>query len=398
MKNKIYNISIVISIILAIIFGIFFPSVVSALSFIGTIYINLLKFMIIPIIFTSIMLTIYESKKIKSNLVLKTIAIFIIMFLISFLIASLIVFILKPGIGYKFDLIKWNSEVVPFDIKSIIVNLFPSNIVTMLQNNSIFSTIILAVLFGYASSSVKESSTFISFIKELKTILYKILEYVMYITPLAIFSLLGNAISEYGSVLLGLGFKYILTAYLASIIVMVIVMIVPACIVGKVNVFTYIKNCIKVWIMTITTCSSVATLPTTISTCENDFKIPSKITNITVPLGCTIHMCGGAVSFALLALFTSQLFSYDISIFTFILMIISALLINMAAPGIPNGGIVIGATYLSLFGLPISFIGFYSSIYKLLDMSYTTLNVTGDISANIIINKLSTKNRKLVKH
>ena len=71
----------------------------------------------------------------------------------------------------------------------------------------------------------------------------------------------------------------------------------------------------------------------------------------------------------------------------FIQMIIVATAINMSAPGIPNGGIVIGATYLSMFGIPLDFIGFYSGIYKLLDMAYTTLNVTGDISANILINK-----------
>ena len=69
-------------------------------------------------------------------------------------------------------------------------------------------------------------------------------------------------------------------------------------------------------------------------------------------------------------------------------MIFSATVINMAAPGIPNGGVVIGATYLSLLGLPLTFIGFYSSIYKLLDMSYTTLNVTGDVTANVILNKI----------
>jgi Na+/H+-dicarboxylate symporter len=102
-------------------------------------------------------------------------------------------------------------------------------------------------------------------------------------------------------------------------------------------------------------------------------------------------MCGGAVSFALLGMFCQQLYGVDLTISTFILMLIYSLFINMAAPGIPNGGIVIGATYLSILGLPLTFIGFYSSIYKLLDMSYTTLNVTGDISANVILNKITNR-------
>ena len=80
------------------------------------------------------------------------------------------------------------------------------------------------------------------------------------------------------------------------------------------------------------------------------------------------------------------------SAITYVLMLISAILINMAAPGIPNGGIVIGASYLSMFGIPLSFMGFYAGIYKLLDMAYTTLNVTGDITANIIIDQTDKNN------
>ena len=75
----------------------------------------------------------------------------------------------------------------------------------------------------------------------------------------------------------------------------------------------------------------------------------------------------------------------------YLLMLTAAVLINMSAPGIPNGGVVVGATYLQLLGIPLDFIGFYSGIYKLLDMVYTSLNVTGDITANVIIDHLNRK-------
>ena len=164
-------------------------------------------------------------------------------------------------------------------------------------------------------------------------------------------------------------------------------MILPVWIFAKVNPIDYIKKVSKVWLMSFTTCSSLATLPTTIKICNEEFDIPEDITNLVVPLGCTIHMCGGAVSFALLGIFTSKLFGVELTFTLFMQMIISATLINMSAPGIPNGGIVIGATYLSLLGIPLEFIGFYSGIYKLLDMAYTTLNVTGDVTTNILISK-----------
>ena len=391
MKNKKLNIAIIIGLVLAIVGGLFFPSIVKELSFLGTIYVNLLKFMIVPIVFSSIMVTIYNSQKTKSKFLVKTVLLFILMFISTFLLTSLILLILKPGNGFNFGVVAWDGEITTFKISDVIVNLIPTNVMSLFLNGSLFSIIILAALLGFVSYRVDNGEVVIKFMDGVKNIFYKILEYIMYFTPVGVFSLLGNAIVDYGSVIFGAGIKYILLAYLCSVICLLLVMIIPACIYGKINFFKFIKKMLKVWIMTVTTCSSQATLPTTIKTCEEEFGISSKITNITVPLGCTIHMCGGAVSFALLGIFCSQMFNIDITFSKYILMIISALLINMAAPGIPNGGIVIGASYLSLLNIPISFVGFYSGIYKLLDMAYTTLNVTGDVTATIIVNKMSNK-------
>ena len=98
-------------------------------------------------------------------------------------------------------------------------------------------------------------------------------------------------------------------------------------------------------------------------------------------------MCGGAVSFSLLALFNCQMYDITITPIMFITMLVAAILINMGAPGIPGGGVVIGASYLALIGCPLDFIGVYAGFYRLLDMAYTTMNVSGDITANLLINK-----------
>lgn len=385
--TKILNILTLVGLVLGILGGIFLPNVMNEISFIGTIYINMLKFMIIPIIFTSIVVTIFNSSNKKDKVLLKTILTFIVMFVITFLITSIIILIVKPGSGFTFSEIAWDGEITEFSIASILTNLFPTNLSDVISKNAILPAIIFAVVCGYAASKVEDGETAIKVVESFKNIFGKILEMIMYITPAAVLSLVGSTIANYGNIIFGVGVKYILIAWICSIIALILVMILPAFLIGKVNPITYIKKASKIWLMTLTTRSSAATLPYTIKTCNEDFDIPEKVTNIVVPLGCTIHMCGGAVSFALLGLFTSQLFGVPITIGTFALMIISATLINMAAPGIPNGGIVIGATYLSILGIPLTFIGLYSGIYPLLDMAYTTLNVTGDITANIIINK-----------
>ena len=388
MKNKLSSITL-ISLVLGIIFGLVFPSYTDSISFIGTFYITFLKYMIVPVVFTSITISIFDSRKQKSNLILKSILLFIVLFVSTFLITSILVLLINPSSGFVFDNTDWSGTTTQLNIKDILLNLIPKDLNKFLTGSYLFSVILMSFILGYILSKFEKGDIVIDFIRKIKDLLFKILEYFMYLTPLAVFSLISNTISKYGSVFLGVGVKYILTAYLCVLVSLIVVMIIPVSIIGKMSPMTFIKKIYKIWLMTITTCSSSATLPYTIKICKEEFNIPSKITDVVVPLGCTIHMCGGAVSFALLGIFCTKLFGVELTLSRYMLMLISSVLINMGAPGIPNGGVVIGATYLQILGIPLDFIGFYSGIYKLLDMVYTTLNVTGDVVADVIINQLN---------
>lgn len=391
--NKKLSIFTFIGLILGLIAGFFVPSFIISISFIGTIYINLLKFIIIPILITNIIVTIYKAQTSKSTfkLLLNTIIIFLIMFVLTFILTSIIVIILKVGKGYNFIPITWYGKITKLNLGEIITKFFPSNIVTMVSSNSVFATILFAFVFGICAKKVKNSEKVIEIIDIFKDIFNKIFEIIMYLTPIAVFTLIGTAIANYGVTIINAGIKYILVSYLCGLLTMILIMILPVWIIAKINPITYIKKVYKVWLITSSTCSSLATLPTTIKVCNEEFNISKKITNLVIPLGCTINMCGGAVSFALLGIFCSQIYGIEINMIMYLIMIISATAINMAAPGIPGGGIVLGATYLMLLNIPTSFIGFYSGIYRILDINYTTLNVTGDITANILINNYTKK-------
>lgn len=385
MKNKLSIITF-ISLIIGIIFGLFFSEHTDSISFIGTFYIDFLKYMIVPIVFTSVTVSIYDSRKLKNKLVLKSVVLFVLMFVITFVISLLIITIINPSKGFVFETVDWQGATTDILLQSVIANLIPKDFKRFITGAYLFFVIVMSFVVGYVSSLSKSGQSFIETIRKIKEYLFMILEFFMYFTPFAVFSLMASTVSKYGSIFLGVGFRYIITAYLCALIALILVMIVPVLVIRKMSPLTYLHKISKIWLMTITTCSSSATLPYTIKTCKEEFEIPEKITDVVVPLGCTIHMCGGAVSFALLGLFCSKLFGVEITFVRYMMMLAYAVLINMAAPGIPNGGVVVGATYLQLLGIPLDFIGFYSGIYKLLDMVYTTLNVTGDITADVIIN------------
>jgi len=389
--KKIFNYLTIAALVLGIIFGIYCEDLVPSIGFIGTWYVNILKVFIGPVIFTSIAYTIYETSKKKNGLILKSVVCFCIMFIATFLLTSIIVSLIQPGKGYVFDAAEWSGNTIGFDLKTSVSNLLPKNLKEVFVNPKVFAWIVFAWAFGRIGACTKKSEKLFKGIGIVKSYLFKALEIFMYVTPLAVFSLISGTVSKYGKILLGMGLKYIGIAWGCSIVAVVVVMILPVFFIAKMSPKEYIKKVYRIWIMTVTTCSSAATLPYTVKLCQDDLGIPAEITDVVVPLGCTIHMCGGAVSFALLGLFCSQLYGVSVGFGTYILMIIASLLINMAAPGIPGGGIVIGASYLQMLGIPLGFIGFYSGIYKFLDMIYTTLNVTGDISANIVLNKLNSK-------
>ena len=380
-----------IFLILGIIAGIYMPDFLNEISFIGDYYISILKIFIGPVIFLSIASTIYKTSIKKDRLILKSIITFVVMFIMTFLLTSLIVTIINPskGLTYESDY----SQIIEFDIGKMIINLFPKNLNDIFINPKLFFIIVVAYLFGKTSSHFKADKMF-EVIDKIYGFISKIFEYFIYITPLAVFVLIGAAVAKNGTALLSTGLKYVLVAWVCGIICLFVVMILPVYFISKMSPLEYIKKIYRIWMISISTCSSVVCLPHTLKICKEELKIDESISDVVVPLGCTIHMCGGAVSFSLLGLFCAGLYGIDINIYTYILMIISSLLINMAAPGIPGGGIVIGASYLQLLGIPLGFIGFYSGIYKFLDMCYTTLNVTGDISANMIINSLEYRQNK----
>jgi len=390
MKKKISLLTL-LALFLGIIAGIFLPSFVRLISFIGTIYINLLKFMIAPIIFCSIVPTVYESVFRKDNVIYKAIATYVAMFLATYLLMSLLVIIINPSQGFSFPAMIWDGTAQTLSLKEILINLFPANLITIFMETKLFPIILLAYMTGLCSFKINDGDKVIKAVVLLRDLFFKMLEYIMYLTPFAVFSLIGNTIADYGLVIVGVGLRYIGMAYLGGLATILIVMILPVWILTGIHPLAYLLKVYKVWLVSLTTCSSAATLPTTMKTCKEEFSVSEEICDIVSPLGCTIHMCGGAVSFALLGIFCCRMYGIQIDLVKYLTMILSALLINMSAPGIPNGGVVIGASYLALLGVPLDFIGFYSGLYKILDMLYTTLNVTGNITANVILNRFYRK-------
>ncbi len=359
---------------------------------IGDVYLNLIKMMVIPVLICAVMTGIVNSASMSSlkRVAVKTVLLYIVMFLASFVVASAVAWTIRPGMGVIFENQPvYDGEVGgPIRVSEVLLGIFPDNIFEALSANNILPTMLFSILLSAALVSIGEKARPVTeFINSLSEAVFRLLSIIMETSPVGVMSLMAFSIAQYGTGLFMAIGKYILCCWLACIAVFVIVFTIPVLIYTKTDLRTFLQACGKVALMTLSTTSSAATLPTTIRVSTEDLGAPASISNFTLPLGCTINMCGGACSFCCLAIFVSDFYSLDLPLTQFAAMAIVATLINMAAPGIPGGGIVLMTSFLTIFNMPIDLIGPIAAFYRLLDMAFTTINVEGDIAANLIIAK-----------
>ncbi len=366
--------------------GFFLQEQILAIEVLGTIYLDALKLLVFPVIVVYVISAVYESGSNKGALVWKAVLLFAVLFVVSFLISSGIVFVLNPADHFELHASETTVEATSFSASSILLNVLPKDLAGFFMGRYLLFSILVSYAVGFLAYRFKWD-TFIAGINWLKKYINLILKALMYYAPVAVFSLMGVSVFRFGADVLLSGLAYIFVAYLAGLVVLALVMILPVKLFKGISLLGYVKKLYPVWLISFSTCSSAATMPYTLKVCKDDLQVNPHVADIVVPLGCTIHMCGGAISFSLLGIFCAHFFGVAIDPLLYATMLASALFINMAAPGIPGGGIIIGATYLQGLGIPLDFMGFYSGIYKVLDMLYTTLNVTGDISACTLLDK-----------
>ncbi len=375
-----------------ILLGTMAPGFSVDIKVLGDVYLNLIKMMVIPVLICAVMTGILNSAGMASlkRVAVKTIILYVAMFLASFAVAFAVAMLIRPGLGVVFE----NQPVYegevggPVKLSEVLLGIFPDNIFAALSAGNILPTMLFSMLLSAAIVSVGEKGRPVTeFINGLSAAVFRLLSIIMETSPVGVMSLMAFSIAQYGTGLFMAIGKYILCCWLACIAVFIIVFLIPVLLYTGVSAGTFLTACGKVALMTLSTTSSAATLPTTIKVSTEDLRAPEAISNFTLPLGCTINMCGGACSFCCLALFVSDFYSLDLPLTQFAAMAVAATLINMAAPGIPGGGIVLMTSFLTMFSMPLDLIGPIAAFYRLLDMAFTTINVEGDVAANMIIAK-----------
>lgn len=388
----------------------------------GTIFINLLKLVAIPLILVSLIKGISDLKDISSlsGMGLKTIALYILTTVISISIGLVMVNLINPGSYFPPEKSQEYSEIYRMQVQTkqadastyqddgplqFIVDIVPENMFGAAANNAnMLQIIFIALLIGIAMILIpeKQVSPFKKLIDSLNDIVLKLIDIVMKFAPIGVFALLADVIvsvagenpGDTAALFSALG-MYAIVVVLGLMIMVFVVYPVVISSFTKLKFFQFLRGIFPAQLLAFSTSSSAATLPVTKQCVENNLGVDEEVSSFVLPIGATINMDGTSLYQAIAAVFIAQAYGLDLSFSQQITIIITATLASIGSAAVPGAGMVMLVIVLTSVHLPIEGIALIFAMDRPLDMLRTTVNITGDSAVATIINKLQNKTLKI---
>lgn len=382
---------VAVGFVLGIIAGLMFKDFSIWIKPAGTLFMNLIKMLIVPVIFfslTSGIAAIGDVQKLK-RIGSKVVIIYCIMTVVACVIGIGVVNIFHPGANFD------TSNMQAYDPKNLkaisfsafLFNMVPTNIINAMAKQDILQMIFFTVLFAVAIVYVGDKAKkVVDVCEQCAQIIYKMLDIVMLYSPIGVFALMANTTAVYGPQLFGALAKFVITDYVGCLLIWAVLSGITY-FYTKVDYIKMCKSMVPIWINTIATNSSAGTIPITLDCVTSKLHVPMSIASFSVPLGATINLTGAALYKTILAFFVAEIYGLDMTWTQTLMIITISTIMSIAAPGIPGGGIVTGAIFLNLMGLPMDMMGPIAGMYRLIDMSHTTVNVSGDVLGTLLVAK-----------
>ena len=371
------------------------------LSIPANLFLKIIQMIIIPLIFASIIRGLTSSGSLEQlqKLGLGVAVYFVATTIIALTIGILLVSVIEPGNLIDSSLIMESfgiKDVEPIekaefsiqDIPQSIVGVIPSNPLASFMSGEMLSIIVFALIVGVSMISLPKQSSqpILDLLESIQKLTLKVVSWAMRLAPFAAFGLMAGITSK-----IGLSAMTVLGAYMLTVVVGLFAMILVYVIIIKfftkrplTSTFAMMKDA---QLLAFSTSSSAAVMPLSIKTAEEKMKVQPKVSQFVIPLGATINMDGTALYQIIAVFFLAQLFNIDLGFTTILLITLTALAASIGAPSAPGTGIVILSTILIAAGIPPVAVVLLLGVDRILDMTRTMVNVTGDLTACLFFDK-----------
>lgn len=361
------------------------------LTFLGSGFISLIKMVVVPLVFVSLVcgMTSFGDMKTLGRVGGKTIIFYLCTTAIAIIAALILAVLLNPGAGLDMSYLVKGEYVIPESkpIVNVFLDMIPTNPIKSMSEGNLLQIIVVAVIFGASLNLIGERGKILCDIFEIiNECIMKIVTMIMTLAPIGVFALIANTVYTVGFDSLISVAKFIGVVALAMLFHSFIIYGGLLKIITKLPVKNFMKAYSKVAGVTFSTSSSNAALPVSMEAVES-IGVPRSIYSFTLPLGATINMDGTAIMQGVAAVFIAQIYGIDLGINQMLVIVLTAVLASVGTAGVPGVGMITLAMVLESVSLPVEGIALIIGFDRVLDMMRTTVNVMGDCVCSVIVAK-----------
>ena len=386
--------------------------IISMLNFIGTIFLNALKMIIVPLITSSIIVGVagIGSGGNLGALGSKTLIFYATTTLAAILVGLFVINAIGPGYvdgqpAKEYLSLSASLEEVEAkvgnkgsgDVAEIFIRMVPPNIVKAAAEGQMLGLIVFAILFGYFMTKLppKKSEPLFNFWDSVFQVMMKMTEWIMKFAPIGVFGLVGAVIAEAGLKATGPLAMFAIAVLVALAIHAFCTLMLLLRFVGRVKPFKTLAGASKAMLTAFSTASSSATLPVTMESVEDDIGVSNKVSSFVLPLGATVNMNGTALYECAAALFLAQAYGLELTFSVQFTIVAIALMTSIGVAGVPSASLVAIAIILGAIGIPLEAIGVLMVFDRILDMCRTSINIWGDCCCATIVARLEGEETKV---
>ena len=363
----------------------------------GDIFVNLLKFIVVPVVLFSMIdgiLSMGDMKKVGS-VGIKTVVYFLCTTAIACVIGLVLANIfnsagLFPNLADAAQSAEYEAKEYG-GFMSTLVSIFPTNMWQSFSNANMLQVIVIALFFGGSIMAAGEKAKLCrDIVSSFYSVIEKLMGFVISLAPIGVFTYMAWVVATQGASILGSLALVLLCAYIGYIIHAVVVYSVSAKAFAGINPITFFKGAFAAMMFAFTSTSSAATLPVS-KECADNMGAEGDISSFVLPLGATINMDGTAIYQCVATVFLASCAGMHLTISQMALVVVTATLASIGTAGVSGAGMIMLAMVLEAIGIPVSYIGLIVAVDRLFDMGRTCLNVTGDIACSLCVTKWESK-------
>jgi len=381
---------IFIALILGVVFGYIFPTYAALLKPLGDVFIRMIKMIVVPLIFSSLVMGIAGTGDFKQlgRLGAKAIIWFECATTLALFVGLLIANVFHPGVGVAITAsdpgVALDMAKKSIDMSTMLINIVPTNVVDAMSRGDMLQIILFSCFFGVAAAHMGDKGKpVVNMAVSVAEVMFQFTSYVMKLAPIGVFGSIAYTVGKFGlAMLIPLG-KLIFSLYFA-LILFVALLLIFASLITKVNCYHLMRALKEPILLAFSTAASEAALPIAMEKLQK-FGIPKHIVTFVLPTGYTFNLDGSTLYSCLAVVFLAQMYNIDFPLTTQLLMLFTLMLSTKGIAAVPGASLIVIAGTAAAFGLPVEGIAIILGVDRILDMARTACNVVGNCVATVVV-------------